>query len=103
MHNSAASDVRDNRNARQYELPVGDELAVSVYQLQGDTITFTHTEVPESAEGKGIGGALVRFALDDVRKRSLRVVPLCPFVTTWIKRHPDYHDLLHPDWRSSVA
>ena len=99
MTDSSAIVVRDNRTKQRYEADVGDELAVAVYALDGDTITFLHTEVPEAAEGKGIARALVRFALDAARARSLRVIPRCPYVTTWIKRHRDYHDLVHPDWR----
>ncbi|MEO7964599.1 MAG: GNAT family N-acetyltransferase [Gemmatimonadaceae bacterium] len=98
-----ALDIRENRDAHRYEVAVGDELAVSAYELTNDTITLTHTEVPEAAEGHGVGAALVRFALDDARKRGLRVVPLCPFVKIWIKRHPEYHDIVHPSWRLAVS
>jgi predicted GNAT family acetyltransferase len=99
MTDSSAIVVRDNRTKNRYEADVDDELAVAVYALDRDTITFLHTEVPEQAEGKGVAGALVRFALDDARARSLVVIPRCPYVTNWIKRHREYHDLVHPDWR----
>lgn len=99
MSDGPAIVVRDNRTKNRYEADVGDELAVVVYALDGETITFLHTEVPEEAEGKGIASALVRHALDDARARRLVVIPRCPYVTTWIKRHRDYWDLVHPDWR----
>lgn len=99
MTDGPAIVVRDNRTKNRYEADVGDEFAVVVYALDGDRITFLHTEVPEDAEGKGIASALVRFALDDARSRSLVVIPRCPYVTRWIKRHHEYRDLVHPDWR----
>ena len=56
---------------------------------------FTHTEVDPKFEGKGVGSALARFALDDVRAAGTRrVLPLCPFIKGWIGKHPDYADLV---------
>lgn len=57
-------------------------------------IAFTHTEVDDAVEGQGLGSRLIRYALDDVRARGLKVRPVCPFVKTWIRRHEDYQDLL---------
>jgi predicted GNAT family acetyltransferase len=54
------------------------------------------TEVPEALEGQGIGSALARGALDDVRAQGLQVIPLCPFVAAFIRRHPEYLDLVSP-------
>ena len=90
--------VRDNRAEQEFELTVaaaGERWrAVAAYQLEGDTIVFTHTVVPPAVEGRGVGGKLVRGALDLVRDRGLRVVPQCPFVRAWIDRHSAYSDLL---------
>jgi predicted GNAT family acetyltransferase len=58
---------------------------------------LVHTEVAPSAEGAGVGSRLVRGALDDVRARGLRVAPLCPFVREYIRRHPEYADLVGDD------
>jgi uncharacterized protein len=69
-------------------------LGLAAYQRRGEQIVFTHTEVDPDAGGSGIGSTLVRGALDDVRARELRAVPLCPFVRAWIDRHPDYADLV---------
>lgn len=57
----------------------------------------THTEVGDDFEGRGVGSALVRGALDDVRRNGLSVQPLCPFVKSWIQRHPGYGDLVSDD------
>ena len=65
------------------------------YQQADDRITFTHTEVLPAFEGKGIGSTLARAVLDQARADGLSVVPQCPFIKTWIDRHPDYQDLVH--------
>lgn len=86
--------VHNNPAAHRYELQVGDDLAVAMYQVDGDVVAFTHTEVPEPLEGRGIGSRLVAGALADVRARGLKVEPVCPFVAAFIERHPDEQDLL---------
>lgn len=89
-------DVRDNVEDGRYEAEVDGDLAMAVYRRRGDTIIFTHTEVPEALEGQGIAGQIVRFALDDVRARGLKVVARCPYVAGFIHRYPEYQDLLAP-------
>lgn len=86
--------VRDNRSEQEFELSVGGERAVAAYQLEGDTIVFTHTLVPPAIEGRGVGSRLIRAALDSARDQGLRVVPQCPFVRAFIERHPEYRDLV---------
>lgn len=86
--------VRDNRQEERYEAEVDGLLAVAQYRLRGDTIVFTHTEVPEEFEGQGVAGQIVRFALDDARARGLRVVPRCQYVAGYIGRHPEYADMV---------
>jgi uncharacterized protein len=70
------------------------ETAVAAYQLEGDTIVFTHTRVPPAIEGQGVGSRLIRGALDAARDEGLKVVPQCPFVAAYIDKHPEYRDLL---------
>ena len=72
----------------------GSRAGLAAYELDGDVITFTHTEIDDAYEGQGLGSRLARYALDDARARGLRVRPLCPFIKTWIKRHEDYQDLV---------
>jgi predicted GNAT family acetyltransferase len=87
--------VRDNPEAGRYELLDGDRVfAVAAYERRGDTVVFTHTEVDPDAGQSGLGGTLVRAALDEVRARGGSVVPRCSFVRGWIDRHPDYSDLV---------
>ena len=85
--------VRDNRAEQEFELDVDGHRAIAAYQLEGDTIVFTHTKVPEAIEGRGVGSKLIRAALDAARDRGLKVVPQCRFVAAFIERHPEYRDL----------
>ena len=87
-------DVRDNIAAHRFELVVDRHLSFSDYTLDGDVITFTHTIVPPSLEGKGVGSRLISGALAQVRERGLKVRPVCEFVKAYIERHPEWQDLL---------
>jgi predicted GNAT family acetyltransferase len=89
--------VTDNPSASRYELHVGTELAGFVeYTLrQHDTvISLVHTEIEPAFQGKGLATHLARYSLDDARKRGLGVLPFCPYINSWIKKHPDYTDLV---------
>jgi predicted GNAT family acetyltransferase len=85
--------VADNPMGSRYEARVDGALAgVSEYELLTDTIVFLHTVVAEEYEGQGVGSAIARYALDDARDRGLHVRPLCPFIRSWMGRHPEYAD-----------
>lgn len=87
-------EVRNNESAHQYELEVDGALAIAAYRLRDDRITFTHTEVPDALEGRGIGSRLVKAALDDVRSKGLKVIPACAFVKHYMDKHSEVRDLL---------
>ena len=98
MSDDATVTVTDNADERRFEAYVDGELAgFAEYRLRGeDVIVFTHTEVDDTFEGRGVGSVLARRALDAVREAGeRRVVPQCPFIKAWIDRHPDYRALLH--------
>ncbi len=89
-------EVVDDRDRRRYIAQVdGAPAGYLAYQLTDDVaISVIHTEVDPAYEGHGVGGALARFALDDARRRGWAVRVLCPFVRSWMQRHPEYDDLL---------
>ena len=89
--------VRDNAAAERYEARVDGHVAVITYQRDGDRIAFNHTGVPAALEGHGIAGKMAHVALDDARAAGLAVIPRCPFVAAYIRRHPAYTDLVPPD------
>lgn len=86
--------VRDNKAEQEFELVVDGHRALAAYQIEGDTIVFTHTIVPKAIEGRGVASKLIRAALDSARDLGLKVVPQCPFVAAYMQRHPETRDLL---------
>lgn len=97
---SAATDVpvvTDNPAAARYELHVGTALAGFVtYQLDDEdqVIALLHTEVEPAFKGAHLATLLARFSLDDARGRGLGVLPYCPYIASWIRKHPEYTDLV---------
>jgi predicted GNAT family acetyltransferase len=90
--------VRDNPEALRFEAREDGELLGEIrYRTEPGIVVLVHTEVAPSAEGTGVGSGLVKGALDDIRGRGLRVVPVCPFVAAYIRRHPEYADLVAKD------
>lgn len=87
---------RNNTNKRRYELEIEDgDLAIIDYRTRPDgALVFTHTEVPYQHENKGIGGQIVKKSLDEVRECGLKIIPQCGFVASYIRRHPEYADLV---------
>src|SRR5436190_23945674 len=90
-------ETRKNEDAQRYEAFIDDELVgIAAYQLTPQLVVFTHAEVEGKCEGLGVGSALARFALDDVRAAGDRkVLPLCPFIKGWLEHHADYQDLVY--------
>lgn len=86
--------VIDNADESRFELETGGATAVAAYERAGDTITFTHTVVPEEMQGHGLGGQLIAAALHSARAQGLSVVPRCAFVAAYIDEHPDFADLV---------
>jgi uncharacterized protein len=87
--------ARDDEHERYVGSVDGQLAAVAYFTPSGRLITFTHTETDPSFEGQGVASQLVRWALDDARRRGLRVVPVCPFVKSYVARHEDeYADLV---------
>jgi uncharacterized protein len=92
---SAQVVVRDNSEALRYELLLDGEVAGELrYRRRPDAIVLIHTEVSRSLEGRGLGGRLVQGALGDLRSHGLKIVPICPYVRSYIQRHPEYADLV---------
>jgi uncharacterized protein len=87
-------DIINNQEQGRYEVRVDGKLAVLEYRDAGGVRYYTHTEVPEALEGHGIAGQLAKAALDEAQAQSLTIVPLCPFVRSYIQRHPEYKPLV---------
>ncbi|MGH9214002.1 MAG: GNAT family N-acetyltransferase [Acidimicrobiales bacterium] len=89
------TEVRDANERRRYEIFADGKLAgFAEYQDIDDTRVFTHTEIDEAYEGRGLGGILVRAALDDADTTARSIVALCPFVRHTVDEHPEYQPLV---------
>lgn len=104
MADTTNVEVVDAPQRQRYEvLRDGAVLGFAAYQKTDRLIVFTHTEIEPAVEGQGVGGRLVREALDDVRSQGVHVLPLCPFVKGWMARHPEYADLAYRRPKSRVT
>jgi uncharacterized protein len=94
--------VADNRQAEQFEVALNGELAFLAYERAGDRLVLIHTEVPPNLEGHGIGRLLVRAALDEAARDGEMIVPLCPFVLSYLRRHPEELNVVAPEYRAEL-
>ena len=97
--------VRNNTDESRYELLVdGEEVAGFVeYRDKGDDVELTHTEIDPSHEGEGLGSQLARAVLDGLRNEERAVIPSCPFINSYLKRHPEYAELVPAERRSDFG
>jgi len=100
---SPAPAVRDNPAAHRLEVVTPGGTAFAEYRLHPGTITFTHTLVPETLRGQGLGGRLIEAGLAMARDRGLKVIPVCPFFRAHMHAHPETHELLAPEGRKLLA
>jgi predicted GNAT family acetyltransferase len=88
--------VTQNNLKHRFEVETGSRTAFLNYRIENGVMALTHTEVPEAINGRGIGTALAKFALDYARAQGLRVVPQCSFVAEFVAAHPQYKSLVSP-------
>lgn len=86
-----------NVAARRFEMDLGGPIAFISYVQRDDILVLIHAEVPAALNGRGIGGRLVQTTLDRLRTQAHRVDPQCPFIAEWIRRHPEYADMVAND------
>ena len=92
--NREAIVVVDNPEESRFEANIDGHIAFVSYLRRDNTIFFTHTEVPQELEGRGIGSALARAVLDRARAEQWKVVARCPFIAKYVERHPEYQSLI---------
>lgn len=97
----SALSVRHNIPADRFEADVTGGTAIVSYKKDGDAITFLHTVVPKEASGHGIAQTMVTEALQYAREQKLRVIPVCPYVASFVQRHREYDDILDPQYRQA--
>jgi len=87
-------DIQHNQNQHRFETTVENLPSVIDYSLSGNSLSLNSVRVAKALEGRGIAGELTQAALDWARAEEYRVVPVCPYVQAWLRRHPDYADLV---------
>lgn len=99
----ADPDIRDNADAKRYELPVEGDIAVVTYNLSPPNLMITETLVPVKLEGRGIASRLAKHVIEDARTRDLLILPVCPFFSAYLQKHPEHADVVHPTYRQILG
>jgi predicted GNAT family acetyltransferase len=86
--------INHNQAEQRFETELDGRKALLEYDMRRGQMYFLHTEVPDEFAGRGIGGQLVQAGLEHARAEGLRIVPLCPFVSAYLRKHPEYRDLV---------
>ena len=86
--------ITDNQSLNRLEVSVVGGLGLLRYQIARGTMWLLHVQVPPEAQGHGVASELTRTALELAKERGLKVVPVCSFVATYIRRHPEYQPML---------
>ena len=97
------ADIYDNTENHRYELPVGGEVAVVIYNLSGQNLMITETLVPVALEGQGIASRLAKHVIADARARNLLILPVCPFFSAYLQKHPEHAEVVHPTYRGILG
>jgi uncharacterized protein len=92
---SPALEMADNPDDDRYEVRLdGEVVGRADYRLDGQRVVIAHTYIHPAHRGQGLGAQMVQYALDDIRRRGLDLVPACPFVSDYVAQHPEYADLI---------
>ncbi|AGC75617.1 hypothetical protein LX97_00309 [Nonlabens dokdonensis] len=87
--------LKENESQKKYYFEIEEHVAFIEYIKAQGNIYLTHTEVPKELEGRGIASNLVLKVLEEIDQNEWRLIPLCPFVATYIKRHPEWKKLVY--------
>ena len=88
--------VRHNEASQRFEAVINGLLCHADYRMQGEIMAMVHTEVPEALEGRGIAAQLVRAAIEYARSKGLKIAAYCTYVRSYVRRHPETHDVVVP-------
>ena len=94
-----APEVTNNTAAHRFEVNLDGETAFAEYSLVDHGMILPHTLVPEAFEGRGVASALAKAALGYARSHDLKVIPTCPFMSGYIKKHPEWRDIVHDSYK----
>ena len=90
--------IVDNPAESRFEIVIDGQLAELVYHRTLDRLMLMHTEVAEALGGRGVGSTLVTAAVDEAARHGLTMVPVCPYASSWLRKHPDVAARVAIDW-----
>jgi predicted GNAT family acetyltransferase len=93
------AEIVDDAADERLHVEIDGVTAELLYEVEDGALLILHTEVPSALEGQGVGGRLVRAALERARRDGLTVVPWCPFARRWMREHPDAIEGISVDWK----
>lgn len=96
-------EIHNNDELNRYELPVDGEVAVVTYNLSPPNLMISETLVPQRLEGQGIAGRLAKHVIADAKARGLVILPVCPFFSAYLKKHPEHAGAVHPTYRDILG
>ncbi|HEX6865922.1 MAG TPA: GNAT family N-acetyltransferase [Caulobacteraceae bacterium] len=102
MSSDQPIEVVNDREAGRLEVKLDGQTAFSEYRVTPKGVIFRHTETPKAFQGRGVASAIVRAGLQFARDEKLKVIPICPFFVSYLARHPQYWDQVHPDYLETV-
>jgi len=86
--------ITDNQDAGRYELEIGGDIVFAIYRRENATVVIRHVEAPMHLRGSGAAGRLMEGIVARARAEHLKLRPLCSYAVAWLRRHPEYRDLL---------
>ena len=95
--------VTDSTAEHRFEVSLDGAVAFAEYRLKLGQLVLPHTVVPPAFEGKGVASALARHAFGYAREHGLTVVPTCPFMAGWVKKHPEAQDIVDPSCKAELG
>ncbi len=91
-------DIKMNTKRQRFETPLGEEFGYIDYRFYKGNLAFMHTFIPDESRGKGIAAEMAKFGLEYARKEKFKIMLYCPFVASYVKRHPEYQDLINREF-----
>lgn len=86
--------VENNEAESRFEINLDGATALIAYKKKGEIYNLYHTEVPQQFAGKGVGSALAKGTLEQIKAEGAKIIPSCPFVSAYLKRHREYEELI---------
>lgn len=87
-----------NASKQRFETRIGEEFGYIDYRFYKGNLAFMHTFIPDVARGNGVAGELAKFGLEYAKKQNLKIMLYCPFVASYVKRHPEYNELINREF-----